>query len=1320
MELTANKTDEPMSNIQRTEIELASQLKQICNPNGQEIDSAKSIPILHQLGKLYYLKGKQGPDLVCLIQSAALYNAAIARSAKNAVEIEQDLCQLCDYVLVQSGAQNQNTDLKNQSKSVKNEFKKLRDNVKQKLKSIPEIPNAVTKNELENLEKQKIASVRSIQNYITLSYTKIMANVAEYCHWIMGKAPCRFAVIGMGSLARKEITPYSDFEHIIALEDEFASKCTQKEMEEVVIPYYKWFSVVFHIIVINLQETILPSVAIPSLNDFYTEEKEDNWFFDGFTSRGVSFDGLMPHACKLPIGRQKLTKQKTWKTELIKPVTNMLEYLTRESQLKNGYHLCDILTKTCFVYGNQLIYDQFSAGVVKILKDQTNTERINSVKIQINDDLESFATRNTLFQLYMKKKINIKSIAYRSSTLFIAALGRLHCVEKSSCFEIIETLAQMHKISELAKHKQMYAVALACEIRLRWYMQNESQNESIVANTSGENVVETLFSIVGKLSTKSYFQIAYSLQSDISKRLGLKQVYFHSNPQLLNFSIAICLIDLIQPKMIVSKTEIQASKFDRLYDFDKCIQILENEETNNQSIVSKDDGILTPGFAQLQQAGDILCELDCYDDASEYYQKSLQILMTDISSTSKELDYTESGIDNLCKTDPEKAQLLSLNLKQIGNCFRYTNKLTQAMEYLKKSAAIWKAASLNAAKDSKLASVLHICGQCCKDLSKFEEAKTYFEKALQICEQATTNAETDADLATALHSLGRCLLDMNHINEALNCFERALRIHERTTTYAETYTSLAVRLHETGRCLLDMKKYNEALKLFEIVLKICERETTNDKIDTSLARALHSIGECLLQMKQYNDALQYFDRELQILQQATINAETDTSLAATLIEIGRCLLGVNQHNEAFKHLERAQQIQERATANAETDSRLAMVLYEIGKCFLGMNQQHNKAMKYFERALEIFERSTTNAETDRNIAFTTHEIGRCLVGINQYKKALVYFQNAKQIFELATTNAEADTDLANALQSLGRCLVHLNQHNEALKNVVRALKIKEVVTKNAETDRSLAETTLEFGRCLLHMNQNNEALKKFEKALQILEQTTANADTDIYLAATLHEIGKCLLEMEQHEEALQYFEKALQIKELAAKNTETDTSLAATMYELGHCLLVTNEPKRALSYFEKALKIQEQATTNAETDTSLVVILQYLGQCLQEMNQPNEALKYLKRSLQIRQELTTNADTDTKIAVLFFQLGQCLLNMGQHEEALNHLKRGLQIFEQATANAETATNLAVTLKEIGRCLLGMKQHNEAFKCFEKALLIEEQASTNADNNKSKQ
>ena len=289
------KSNECGNDLHDDEKQLIIQLKQVCDDKGQEIDVAKSKQIFHQLGKLYYLKSKRTPKLITLIQSAALFNAAIARSTNNVQEIEHDLQQLCNYVLVKSGAQDQNADLINHAKCVKKKFEKLRLIVKEKLKTVPQITKPASKYEIEILEKQKVISIRQLQNYITDCYTKIMADLAEYCRWVMGNAPCRFAIIGMGSLARKEITPYSDFEHIIALEDEATITCMQNEMEEKIIPYFKWFSVVFHIIVINLQETILPSVAIPSLNNYYSETKQDNWFYDGITTRGISFDGLMPH-----------------------------------------------------------------------------------------------------------------------------------------------------------------------------------------------------------------------------------------------------------------------------------------------------------------------------------------------------------------------------------------------------------------------------------------------------------------------------------------------------------------------------------------------------------------------------------------------------------------------------------------------------------------------------------------------------------------------------------------------------------------------------------------------------------------------------------------------------------------------------------------------------------------------------------------------------------------------------------------------------------------------------------------------------------------
>ena len=64
--------------------------------------------------------------------------------------------------------------------------------------------------------------------------------------------------------------------------------------------------------------------------------------YDTITPRSISFDGLMPHACKMPLGPSQITVNKPFKTELIKPVSEMLECLSSEANLKNGYHLANI------------------------------------------------------------------------------------------------------------------------------------------------------------------------------------------------------------------------------------------------------------------------------------------------------------------------------------------------------------------------------------------------------------------------------------------------------------------------------------------------------------------------------------------------------------------------------------------------------------------------------------------------------------------------------------------------------------------------------------------------------------------------------------------------------------------------------------------------------------------------------------------------------------------------------------------------------------------------------------------------------------------
>ena len=450
----------------KQEQSLVEELKANCQDNdGKEIDLNISACIFHRLG-LFHLRRSANTysieRMVCLIKSAVLLNAALVRTDIDSDDtklIKQDLNQLFQQLLRAAGVECTNVDLLAKSEKVKHLVENMRIDVNGRLSEIPIITESKSNNEINRQEQEKVKAIKNLQNKITAVYTGIMANIAEYCENIMGKAPCNFAVVGMGSLARKEITPYSDFEHIIVLGN------YQNENN---LNYFRWFSVIFQVIIINLGETIIPSV----LNA--TNSKLGEWFYDDVTTRGICFDAMLPWASKFPLGRLKTTTKKSWTTELIKTVPDMLKYLNEDEVIKNGYHLGDILTKTCYIYGDQSLYNKFESEANVILNKQ-NKNIETEVLSQIKDDLETFSIRSVLSKISDDGKCNVKKDVYRVTTLFVAALGRLNKISKRSCFEVIHELEKKQAIIKYARNKLSYAIALACEIRLKWYMKKNAK-----------------------------------------------------------------------------------------------------------------------------------------------------------------------------------------------------------------------------------------------------------------------------------------------------------------------------------------------------------------------------------------------------------------------------------------------------------------------------------------------------------------------------------------------------------------------------------------------------------------------------------------------------------------------------------------------------------------------------------------------------------------------------------------------------------------------------------------------------------------------------
>ena len=166
-------------------------------------------------------------------------------------------------------------------------------------------------------------------------YIRLVSMLVRECEGRLGKPPCDYAIIALGSVARMEATPFSDLEFTILYSD----RTTLRDQ----IDYFRILTHFLHLKVINFGETILPSMRIEQLNNFQSLDANYNWFYDSETPRGISFDGAMPWASKTPLGRMA-TKDKA-ALELIRTPEEMAKLQWEEFAVKEGYHLGMIITK---------------------------------------------------------------------------------------------------------------------------------------------------------------------------------------------------------------------------------------------------------------------------------------------------------------------------------------------------------------------------------------------------------------------------------------------------------------------------------------------------------------------------------------------------------------------------------------------------------------------------------------------------------------------------------------------------------------------------------------------------------------------------------------------------------------------------------------------------------------------------------------------------------------------------------------------------------------------------------------------------------------
>ena len=994
------------------------------------------------------------------------------------------------------------------------------------------------------------------------------------------------------------------------------------------------------------------------------------WFYDDVTPRGVSFDGLLPRACKIPLGNIQ-------DFELIHTPRKMAEFQSNDWYRKNWSLADTLMTFSPLHSKKSALVDNYREEINKILSIPCDSEHCKhdassdtwstrgscrGLRV-LKEDLSRYGDVTTVSNDFDEGKFyDVKKEIYRLTDRVFAALAKCYEIKPRGTFAILDELCRKKIISSEARYKFASASAIAIKLRLSTYLKAGKQGEQLNSNSNdktGEKAPvyymptqEELFHFFF-VAIPLYDEIRqFTISGDVPSSLADCSFFNDSDItkghiycRLLKYDKAIECYERAgreNPENLnVEIRRIRAALF-ATHNPEKSENIRENLDNLLRKLVKNFSQL---DFVVKEKALELTPLMNCVDveecrqliegllyanniyDSPKYFEVANKILF-EFFLTSNKSESKESAI---------------LLLALLNNC----NELFQQNQI---EAVVFKSTSFIDEEGVSTRSIvmLNNLGEFLFSRGKLDKAYRCFQRALSMQHLLYGN-RPNVNMMTSLLSLGVIASELSMLPESRFYLESLVQLLKSfdgikpKLLLKETYLwlSLSVRMDYT---------LDETLRYLKNGLKVTTG-TTNERellLNCLLFCELATIQEC---------AEQAWEAILNACLRNCTNRETRAKMisgvAGTLCEMKKSKEGIELLKEELQKFTLDSQNQEKA-----------FYLKVLGKVCLV--QGLAEAKSFLSQASDIL----VNIESEDDL--------ECLIGLS---KAVIIegdVSKAKQYLDKAFTSAVTwppNYEKILALQDIAEVCENISAIALARQCYDEALKIyKEESNISNKVPVKVVYLEIKLGHLTKKM-LNIDLVERihYDRAAVILRQHVTTRQVDSTTILLFKALAQAYRSIDGNEE-IRLLLESLKVSEFVY-GEEKSQEMVSTLEQLSYAYFKSGDLQSSMKYMERRIKIELQQYSSNPFNEHITNILMEWALDSFDVPSSNDSIEgvceLFSTCLNDKAFLLNTTAAKTIAAKCFTFIAVLFYTSGDFEKAKSLNEKASQLFGEVQGRVKT-------------------------------------------------